>query len=134
MLSVVQDVILCRFRLFGATTDLVTLAIFMICLMEGAQRSCIFALIASIVYLFSGTAPGYYSMVLIPVLAIFASILQQAFLQKGVGSICLCTAAAMLIYEVLTFCLGLFLELTLPGRIFGFLITTALTLPALFVL
>ena len=32
------------------------------------------------------------------------------------------------------FCLGLFLELTLPGRIFGFLITTALTLPALFVL
>ena len=134
VLSVVQDVILCRFRLFGATTDLVPLAIFMICLTEGAQRSCIFALIASIVYLFSGTAPGYYSMVLIPVLAIFASILQQAYLQKGVGSICLCTAAAMLIYEVLTFCLGLFLELTLPGRIFGFLITTALTLPALVIL
>lgn len=134
LLSVVQDVVLCRFRLLGATTDLVPLAIFVICLIEGAERSCIFALIASMLYLFSGTAPGYYSMVLIPVLAIFATVLQQAYLQKGVGSVCLCASVAMLIYELLTFLMGLFLELTLPGRVFGFLLTTALSLPALLIL
>ena len=134
LLSVVQDVVLCRFRLLGATTDLVPLAIFVICLIEGAERSCIFALIASMLYLFSGTAPGYYSMVLIPVLAIFATVLQQAYLQKGVGSVCLCASVAMLLYELLTFLMGLFLELTLPGRVFGFLLTTALSLPALLIL
>ena len=134
VVSVLQDVILCRIRLFGATTDLVPLTIFLICLIEGAQRSCIFALIASMLYLFSGTAPGYYSMVLIPVLAIACTVLQQAYLQRTAGSICMCAIIAMVLYELLTFCMGLFLELTLPGRIFGFLITTVLSLPALLIL
>lgn len=130
-LSVLQDVILCRFRLFGATTDLVPPAIFVICMIEGAHRSSIFALVAAMLYLFSGTAPGYYSMVLIPVLAIAASLIQQAFLQKGFGATCLCAGVSLLLYEVITFLFGLFLELTLPGRITGFLITTALSLPSI---
>ena len=45
VLSVVQDVILCRFRLFGATTELVPLGIFLICLVEGTERGSLFALI-----------------------------------------------------------------------------------------
>lgn len=133
-LSVLQDVILSRFRLFGATTDLIPPAIFVICMVEGAHHSCIFSLIASMLYLFSGTAPGYYSMVLIPVLAIFASLAQQAFLQRGFGATLLCAGTALLIYEVLTFLFGLFLELTLPGRFWGFLITTGLSLPSIILL
>ena len=33
VLSVVQDVVLCRFRLFGATTELVPCGIFLLCLL-----------------------------------------------------------------------------------------------------
>ncbi len=134
VLSVLQDVILCRFRLFGATTDLIPPAIFVICLIEGAHNSCIFALVASMLYLFSGTAPGYYSMVLIPVLAIAASLAQQAFLQKGLGATFLCASVALVLYEALTFLMGLFLEVTLPGRFLGFMTTTALSLPFILIL
>lgn len=134
VISVLQDVILCRFRLFGATTDLIPPAIFVICMAEGAHRSSIFALVASMLYLFSGTAPGYYSMVLITVLGILAPMAQQAFLQKGLGATCLCAGTALVLYEALTFLMGLFLELTLPGRSLGFLITTALSLPAIAIL
>ena len=134
VISVLQDVILCRFRLFGATTDLIPPAIFVICMTEGAHRSSIFALVASMLYLFSGTAPGYYSMVLITVLGILAPIVQQAFLQKGLGATCLCAGISLVLYETVTFLMGLFLELTLPGRFLGFLITTALSLPSILVL
>ena len=56
VLSVVQDVMLCRIRVYGATTDLVPCGIILICVLEGAQKSCIFALIASAVFLFAGGA------------------------------------------------------------------------------
>jgi hypothetical protein len=79
-LSVLQDVVLCRMQLFGATTDLVPLAIFLICVQIGADRGAIFCLVAAMLYKFSGTAPGYYSMALIPVLALLAAkILLELF-------------------------------------------------------
>ena len=134
LVSVLQDVILCRFRLLGATTDLVPLTIILICLAEGAEKGCFFALIASALYLFSGSAPGYYSMVLITFLAILASIGRQAYLQRSFGSTLLCAGIAMLLYELLTFFMGLFLGLTLPGRIGSFLLTALLSLPALLVI
>ena len=59
ILSVVQDVILCKVSIFGATSDLVPCAIILICVELGAERSCLFALIAAMLYKFSGTAPGY---------------------------------------------------------------------------
>lgn len=134
LVSVLQDVILCRFTLLGATTDLVPMAIMLICLIEGPQRGCIFTLIASMLYLFSGSAPGYYSMVLITGLAILAAIFQQAYLQKGFGATLLCATICLGVYEILTFFMGLFLGLTLPGRFGAFLLTTAMTLPFLLIL
>ena len=134
VVSVLQDVILCRFHPFGATTDLVPLAIILICLVEGAERSCVFALVASALYLFSGSAPGYYSMVLITVLAILATVARQAYFQKGLGATALCAGVALLLYELLTFAMGLFLGLTLPGRIGSFLLTTLMSLPAVLIL
>ena len=58
-LSVLQDVVLCRMRLWGGTTDLLPCAIFTICLLEGTQRGCVFALTASVFYLLSGSAQPY---------------------------------------------------------------------------
>ena len=51
---VIQDVIMSRIHLGGATTDLAVCMIFLIGLYLGTEQGSLFALIASIVYLFSG--------------------------------------------------------------------------------
>ncbi len=130
VLSLLQDVVLCRYRVLNATTELVPVGIFLICILEGAENGSVFALISSLLYLFSGTAAGLYSMVLITVIAIAVTIFRQAYLQKGFGAALLCMVAAMLSYELLQFCMGLFLGQTFPARVIGFLVTTGLSLVA----
>lgn len=130
VLSILQDVVLCKLRLFGATTDLVPCGIFLICLLEGIQSGSVFALIASLLYTFSGTAPGTYSIVLITALAIGVTLLRQAYLQRGFFVAMLCCAIAMLLYELLIFTFGLLLGYTLWNRLIGFIITAALSLIA----
>lgn len=130
-LSLLQDVVLCRLDLFGATTELVPVGIFLICILEGAESGSIFALVSSLLYLFSGTAAGPYSMVLITVLAVGVTIFRQAYLQKGLAAAVLCAGVAMLAYELLQFVMGLFLGLTIPVRIVGFLITAGLSIIAI---
>ena len=129
-LSVLQDVVFSRIRIYGATTELVPCAIFMIVMLEGAQSGCIFALVASLVYLFSGTAPGVYAMVFIVFAGLGVCIFRQTYIQKGFGAALVCTAVAMLLYEIAVFGMGLFLGLTIPARFAGFMITTGLTLVA----
>ena len=126
-----QDVVLCQIRLFGATTELVPVGIFLICILEGAESGSIFALVSSLLYLFSGTAAGPYSMVFITVLAIGVTIFRQAYLQKGLAAAILCAGVAMLVYELLQFLMGLFLGLTIPSRFIGFVVTAALSIIAI---
>lgn len=128
VLSVVQDVLLSRVRLFGATTELVPCAIFLICLMEGTHTGSVFSLIAGLLYLFSGTAPGPYSMVAIVFFSIGVCIFRQAYLQESLSSVMLCAGIAMLFYVLTNFAFGLFLGLTRFSRIHGFLITAGLSL------
>lgn len=130
VLSVLQDVVLCRYRLFGATTELVPCAIFLICILQGLESGSVFALVAALMYLFSGTAPGAYAMVFITFLAVGVTFLRQSYLQTGFAAAMLCTGSAMVIYEIAVFVTGLFLQLTLPGRLVGFLLTAALSLVA----
>lgn len=131
VLSLLQDVVLCQIRLFGATTELVPVGIFLICILEGAESGSIFALVSSLLYLFSGTAAGPYSMVFITVLAIGVTIFRQAYLQKGLAAAILCAGVAMLVYELLQFLMGLFLGLTIPSRFIGFVVTAALSIIAI---
>ncbi len=133
-LSILQDVLLCHFRIFGATTELVPCGIFLICLLEGAENGSVFALVSSALYLFSGTAHGPYAMVAITALAIFLCIFRQAFLQQGFSAAMLCCGIAMVVYELVMFVFGLFLQLTTLSRIYGFLITAGLSLIAVPVL
>lgn len=127
VLSVLQDVILCRFRLFGATTELVPCAIFLICIIVGTEQGSLFALISAMLYLFSGTAPGPYAMVFITALAIFICILRQGYLQKGFAAAMFCCVIAVFAYELLNFAMALFLGLTIPARIGGICITAGLS-------
>ena len=134
-LSVLQDVVLCRMRLLGATTELVPVGIFLICILEGAESGSIFALVASLAYLFSGTAAGPYTMLFITALAVGVTIFRQAFLQKGIGAAILCAGSATLVLQLLQYFMGLFLGLTIPVRIVGFFMTaflSILTIPALY--
>ncbi len=128
VLSVLQDVVLCRVRLMGATTDLVPCAIILICVLEGAESGAVFSLVASLLYLYSGTAPGPYCMVFLVIFGLGISIFRQAYLQSGFGAALLCVTAGMLIYEFGVFFIGLFLGYTMPERWFSFLITVAMTL------
>lgn len=128
VLSVVQDVILCRFRLGGATTELIPCSIFLVCILEGTQRGSLFALVASVLYYFSGTAAGPHAIVLITFLAVGACALRQSYLQKSFSSATLCLVFAMVLYEALVFIIALFLGQTRPDRFLGFAITTGLSL------
>ena len=130
VISVVQDVILSQVRLFGATTELIPCAIFLIAVLEGAELGSVFSLVASLLYLFSGTAPGIYSMVAITFYSVGISIFRQAYLQERFSSALLCTGAAMLAYVITNFAFGLFLGLTVPARYYGFLITAGLSVLA----
>ena len=128
VLSVLQDVLFCRARIFGATTELVPCGIFLICIAEGPERGSVFTLIAACLYLFSGTAAGYYCIVFITAYGLLATCLRQAYLQKGFVAAMLCTAAAIVAYELSVFLMGLFLGMTNIGRIGGFIITAIMTL------
>ena len=127
VLSVLQDVVFCHLRIFGASTELVPCAIFLICILEGVDSGSVFALVASLLYLFSGTTPGAYAMVLLVALAVVICVFRQAYLQKDFFSVVLCSAAGLLLYELSVFAMGLFLGLTTPERVVGFCITALMT-------
>lgn len=126
----VQDVLMCRVELLGAVTDLVPCLIIMVCTMQDAQTGSVFALVASCLYVFSGSAPGPYTIPLLVAVAIFLVIFRQSYLQQGFMTILLCTAAGMIVYEMCIFCVGLFLKLTTADHAGVFFKSALLSLAA----
>lgn len=125
---VLQDVVMSRFHLFGATTDLVPALILAVCILQGGESGCVFALAASLLYYFSGSAPGPYCIILITFLSVLAAIFRQAYLRRGFSALMLCSSLCMVIYEMAVFFIGLFLKQTYSERFSLFLLTAALTL------
>lgn len=135
ILSVLQDVFLCRIRLFGATTELVIVGIFLVCLAEGVEKGSVFSLVAALLYMFSGTAAGYYSIVFITGLSIAVTLFRQSYLQKNFAAAMLCTVFAVLTYEMAVFFIGVFLGMTTWTRMLSHFLTGAYSLlfaPALY--
>ena len=128
VLSLIQDVILCKANFFGTTTDLVPCAIILICVQLGGERSCMFALIASLLYKFSGSAPGYYVVGMIPLLGVIAAVVRQGYLRRSFSSTMLCACTATILYEMGIFAFGLLFQNTVPQRALSFLITGLLSL------
>ena len=131
VVSVVQDVMLCRMRIYGGTTDLVPCAIFLVCIIEGTQRGSIFALVASFLYLRSGSAPGPHAIVLITVLSICATAMYQAYLRPGFPAALLCITLCMSLYELGIFAFCLLLGQVTFDRYMGFAVAAVLSLVAL---
>ena len=130
VLSVLQDVLLCRVSIFGATTELVPCGIFLICLLEGVESGTLFALVAGALYVFSGSSAGNHVIVLIPVIGFLVTWLRQSYLQRGFGAAMLCTAAAMIVYVLTVFFVSVFFGLTPISRVGIFALQAALTLVA----
>ena len=128
VLSLLQDVILCQLDIFGATTDLVPCAIFLTCMLLGTQRGCLYALIAAMVFQFSGSGPGYHAIAIITALCIVGAMARQSWLRKGFGSCLLCAGICHMVYEYLVFFVGLFLGQTALGRMGVPLVTGLLSL------
>lgn len=120
---VVQDVIMSRIRLFGATTDLAVCAILLITVIEGTDTGSLFVLIASTLYYFSGSAPGAYVIALMSFLGVAAVLLRQLYWHRCKGSIVLCTGIALMLYEIGLFVVGIAIGLTLPSRLIYFILT-----------
>ena len=130
VMALLQDVVFSRLRLWGSTSDLVPCAIFLILLIEGAQSACVFTVAAASFYVFSGTAPGTYSIAFITLIGICVSIFRQAYLRRGFVSAMVCVVVCMAVYELAVFGIGLFLELTYPARFPIFALTAGLSLIA----
>ena len=125
LLLTIQDVIMARVRIFGATTDLPAALILLITVIEGADVGSLFVLIASTIYYFSGSAPGPYCIALLSALGIIATLLRQAYLRRTKLSIVFSAGIALALYELGLFIVGIGLGLTRWDRIFSFLFTAA---------
>ena len=135
ILSLLQDVVMSRFQYRGGTTDLVPCGILLICLLQSPESGGIFALIGSALYVFSGSAQGYYCIALLTFLGVLLNILRHGLLSKRFRSIFLCMIVGLLAYEMAVFAFGVFLGSTYFSRIFVFLATGALsilTVPVLY--
>ena len=126
-LLVIQDVMLSKVRFSGATTDLAVCIIFLISLYEGTENGSLFAMIASLVYLFSGNSPGAQCVALLTCGAVFLNLFRQMNWHRSGGSILLCTCAGIVLYEMLNFLFGIFTGSTIWARAGVFLLVAIMT-------
>ena len=127
ILQVLQDVIFSRVRIFDATTDLLAAALFLICVQQGADRSCIFLLVMSLFYVFSGSAPGSFVVFVLPLIGMIISTFRESFLRNCFGSTLLCVSAGLVLYELLKFFIGLLTGSTSATWLRAFLLTALLS-------
>lgn len=109
---VIQDVILSQIRIFGTTAELVASLILLITVVEGTEVGSLFVLIASVLYFFTGTPPGAYSIGYLSFLGIFSTLIRQMYLNRSRSTIVLCAGTAAILYEVCIFGTGIFQGLT----------------------
>ena len=126
-LLVVQDVIMSQIRFSGATTDLPVAFILLVGLYEGLELGSVFTLSASLFYWFSGSAPTPICIGLLCVLNVFVGLFRQMYWNRSFGSLTLCTAVSIMLYEMMLFAVGLMQGLTIVPRASVFALTGALT-------
>ena len=126
--TAVQDIIMSQVRLFGGTTDLVACILLLITVIEGIEVGSVFILSASCFYYFSGSSPGPWAVGILTFLGIGACIFRQLYWHRNQGSIVLCAGTALMLYEIITFGVGIFLQLTRWDRLESFLVTGGLSI------
>ena len=131
LLSLLQDVVFSRLRISGATFDLVPCGILLGCLLMEAETAGVYALISSVLYYFSGTAPGVYSIALLTALGVLLCIFRRSYLKKGFFSTFLCVSFGLVVYKLVVFGINLFLGVTLAARFGVFALGIGLTVASI---
>ena len=135
---IVQDTIMSRVSILGATTDLAPAALLLIAVIENSEVGSLFALFASIFYFFSGSAPLAYCVGLITVFGMAASLFRQKYWHRSAGSVVLSAGVAGLAYEIGLWGVGVFFGLTRWDRVGIFFLTglynAAVMIPMYFLL
>lgn len=119
---VIQDVILSRVRIFGATLELVVSLILLITVMEGTEVGSLFVLIVSVLYFFTGTSPGAYCIGFLTFLGVIMTLLRQMYLNRSRSAIVMCAGIAAIVYELCVFGMGIFNGLTRWSKLPVFLL------------
>ena len=127
-LTVVQDIIMSQVHFFGGTTDLVVCVILLITVIEGIEVGSLFVLVASCFYYFSGSSPGPWTVGILTFLGIGACMFRQLYWHRNRGSIVLCAGTALMLYEIITFGVGFFSDLTRWDRLETFLVTGGISI------
>ena len=127
LMLVIQDVIMSRFTIFGSTTDLAVAAILLITLVEGGEAGCVFVLIASTMYFFSGSSPGAFCIAAMTFLGVFTTVFRQMYWRRNFASIVLCAAVNVMVYELITFAAGIAMGFTILSRVGVFAVKGLLT-------
>lgn len=125
-----QDVLLYRVNIAGGCTDVLPCLVLMVAVIQGVENGSVFALVASILYFFSGSSVGFYVIPLLTFVAVLAAIIRQAFLRRGFFAVLVCVAGGMLLYEAGLFAISLFLKLTVASRMGAAMVTAVLSLIA----
>lgn len=128
VLSVLQDVVMSRLNILGATTDLLPCASLLAAVILGPETGSVFCLVASALYQLSGSAPGVYAIPLITALGVAAGIFRLSYFRSGFSTALICTTGALVLYELAVWAMGIFLGQTRPDRVTAFLLTGAMTL------
>ena len=124
---VLQDSMLARLRFFGGCFDVTPALIVLICVLEGSENGSLFALLASMVYVFSGTGQGYYCIAILTLAALLATAVRQSYLRRGAGSDLICVGGAMMLYEMGVFTAGVLQGLTYRARWGVFFVTAIIS-------
>ena len=122
---VIQDSLFSRVTIFGGWLDLAPALIVLICIVQGPVSGSVFALGGSLIYVFSGSAPGPYCIVLLCFIGIGATLVRQAWLRRTKLSIVFSAGLALTLYELGLYIVGMGMGLTRWARIFSFLLTAA---------
>ena len=127
VLLVIQDVIMSKMRISGATTDLPVAFILLVGLYEGLDNGSVFTLAAALFYWFSGSAPTPIAVAVLCVLNVLIGLFRQMYWQRSFGSICLCAGISIMLYEMMLFVIGILQGLTIMPRAGVFALTGAIT-------
>lgn len=126
-----QDVLLYRVNIMGGCTDVLPCVVMMIAVIQGVESGSVFALVASVLYYFSGSSAGIQVIPLLTGITVLIVIFRQAFLRRGFWTVVLCVAVGMVLYEMSLFAISLFLRLTVFARTGAVLTTAVLSLAAI---
>ena len=131
VLSLLQDSVLSRISIYGATFDLVACGILLGCMLFQPDTAAVFALVSSVLYYFSGTSPGVYTIALLTVFGVLLCIFRRSFLRRCFSTVFFCVSVGLMAYRLSIFVILLFLSSTTVDRLPVFLLCAGLSIVAI---